>query len=111
MLLIYFQDDFKVFMPESNACFSEGTVANFRSRYGHTQASHHVDKSFNYCYSLFRFTMQAYLTALGMKLMNFTEPELGTIPAHLVGCANDSIKMESVLDSISQKIEGVRERK
>jgi hypothetical protein len=107
-------------MPESNACFSEGSVANFRSRYGHTQASQHVDKSYNYCYALFRFTMQAYVTALGMKFLDFTDQELSTIPSQLVGCVTNSTKMESVHDSVSQKIlyfewldidRGVRERK
>jgi hypothetical protein len=107
-------------MPESNACYSEGTMANFRSRFGHTQASQNVDKSFNYSYALFCFTMQSYVTALAMKLLNFSEPELDSIPSNLTNSVQDPEKMKAILDSVSRKIldfewrdvdRGIRQRK
>jgi hypothetical protein len=37
--VLLLQDDYKTFMPETNQCYSVGTLSNFRSRYGHTQVN------------------------------------------------------------------------
>jgi hypothetical protein len=98
------KDDFKVFMPETNACFSEGTLANFRSRYGHSQASFKVEKSYNYGYALLRFTLHSYVIALAMSYLNFGPNSPDKIPEHLRALQADSVALKKKLDDIVGKI-------
>jgi hypothetical protein len=98
------KDDFKAFMPETNACYGEGTLANFRARYGHTQASFNVEKSYNYGYGLLRFTLHSYVVALAMTHLGFISSNFNTIPEHLKGLEANLVGLRQKLEETVAKI-------